>query len=421
LATTRAALDHRAVLLVGDPAGARAGLTALSRGDAEPAGVLTGRVGDGQLAVLFGGQGGQRPGMGRELRDAHPVYAEAFDAACAELDRHLAGHVPYPVAEVVLAPEGDARAALLDETRYTQPALFAVEVALYRLLESWGVRPDLLLGHSIGELAAAHVAGVFPLADAAALVAARARLMQALPAGGAMVAVEADAAEVTPHLTDRVGLAAVNGPTSVVLSGDADAVQAVAATLRAAGRRTSRLRVSHAFHSPRMAPMLDAFREVAAGLSYRAPQLPVVSTLTGGPVDPARLGSPEHWVAHVRDTVRFLDGVRALHGHGATTFLEVGPGGVLTAMAQDCLADAGDDLAFVPTLRTGTPEPEALLTAAARLHVRGVPVDRAALAGPGPHTPVALPTYAFQRRHYWLPPSPGAPGGDAGHPLLGAV
>ncbi|MGW4298102.1 acyltransferase domain-containing protein, partial [Micromonospora chersina] len=199
LATTRAALDHRAVLLVGDPAGARAGLTALSRGDAEPAGVLTGRAGDGQLAVLFGGQGGQRPGMGRELRDAHPVYAEAFDAACAELDRHLAGHVPHPVAEVVLAPEGDERAALLDETRYTQPALFAVEVALYRLLESWGVRPDLLLGHSIGELAAAHVAGVFPLADAAALVAARARLMQALPAGGAMVAVEAAAAEVTPH------------------------------------------------------------------------------------------------------------------------------------------------------------------------------------------------------------------------------
>ncbi|MEU4371375.1 SDR family NAD(P)-dependent oxidoreductase [Micromonospora chersina] len=421
LATTRAALDHRAVLLVGDPAGARAGLTALSRGDAEPAGVLTGRAGDGQLAVLFGGQGGQRPGMGRELRDAHPVYAEAFDAACAELDRHLAGHVPHPVAEVVLAPEGDERAALLDETRYTQPALFAVEVALYRLLESWGVRPDLLLGHSIGELAAAHVAGVFPLADAAALVAARARLMQALPPGGAMVAVEAAAAEVTPHLTDRVGLAAVNGPTSVVLSGDADAVRAVAATLRAAGRRTSRLRVSHAFHSPRMAPMLDAFREVAAGLRYRAPQLPVVSTLTGGPVDPARLGSPEHWVAHVRDTVRFLDGVRALHDHGATTYLEVGPEGVLTAMAPDCLADAGDDLAFVPTLRTGTPEPEALLTAAARLHVRGVPVDRAALAGPGPHTPVALPTYAFQRRHYWLPSTAGAPAGDAGHPLLGAV
>ncbi|MFI2712298.1 SDR family NAD(P)-dependent oxidoreductase [Micromonospora sp. NPDC018662] len=418
LATTRAALDHRAALLVGDPADAHAGLTALSRGDTDPAGVLTGRVSDGRLAVLFGGQGGQRAGMGRELHATYPVYAEAFAAAAAELDRHLTGH---PVADVVLAPDGDARAALLDETRYTQPALFAVEVALHRLLESWGVRPDLLLGHSIGEIAAAHVAGVLTLADAAALVAARGRLMQALPAGGAMVAVEADEAEVLPHLTDRVGLAAVNGPTAVVLSGDADAVEAVAATLRAAGRRTSRLRVSHAFHSPRMTPMLDAFREVAAGLTYRAPQLPVVSTLTGAPVDAARLTSPEHWVAHVRDTVRFADGVRALHAEGATTFLEVGPGGVLTALAAECLADAGDDLAFVPTLRAGTPEPAALLTAAARLHVRGVPVDRAALAGPGPHAPVALPTYAFRHRHYWLPATPGAPAGDAGHPLLAAV
>ncbi|MFF5173647.1 SDR family NAD(P)-dependent oxidoreductase [Micromonospora sp. NPDC000089] len=418
LATTRAALEHRAALLVGDPADARAGLTALSRGDTEPAGVLTGRVGDGRLAVLFGGQGGQRPGMGRELRATYPVFAEAFDAACAELDRHLTGN---PVADVVLAPDGDPRAALLDETRYTQPALFAVEVALHRLLESWGVRPDLLLGHSIGEIAAAHVAGVLTLADAAALVAARGRLMQALPAGGAMVAVEADETEVLPHLTDRVGLAAVNGPRSVVLSGDADAVEAVAATLRAAGRRTNRLRVSHAFHSPRMAPMLDAFRAVAAGLTYRVPQLPVVSTLTGAPVDPARLASPEHWVAHVRDTVRFRDGVRALHAEGATTFLEVGPGGVLSALAADCLADTGDDLAFVPTLRAGTPEPAALLTAAARLHVRGAPVDRAALAGPGPHAPVALPTYAFRHRHYWLPANPGAPAGDGGHPLLASV
>ncbi|WP_328348261.1 SDR family NAD(P)-dependent oxidoreductase [Micromonospora sp. NBC_00421] len=423
LATTRAALDHRAVLLVSDPAGARTGLTALTRGDADLPTVLTGRVDDGLLAVLFGGQGGQRPGMGAGLRAAYPVFAEAFDAACTELDRHLAGEAPHPVADVVCAPDGDERAALLDQTLYTQPALFAVEVALYRLVESWGVRPDLLLGHSVGELAAAHVAGVFPLVDAAALVASRARLMQQLPTGGAMVAVEAAEDEVAAHLTERVGLAAVNGPTSVVLSGDTDAVLAVAATLRAAGRRTSRLRVSHAFHSPRMEPMLDAFREVAAGLTYRAPRLPVVSNLTGELVDPARLCSADYWVDHVRGTVRFLDGVRALHRHGVTTFLEVGPAGVLTATAQDCLADAGDQLAFVPTLRTGTPEPEALLTAVARLHVRGVGVDRAAVTGPGPHGRVDLPTYAFQRRHYWLP-SDGPGSGrlvDAGHPLLDGV
>ncbi|WP_229397774.1 type I polyketide synthase [Micromonospora okii] len=429
LATTRAALEHRAVVLAGDPAAARAGLTALTRGDADPdtPGVLTGRVAEGRLALLFGGQGGQRPGMGRGLRAAYPVFAGAFDAACAELDRCLAGHAPLPVADVATAEPGDEPAGLLDRTLYTQPALFAFEVALYRLLESWGVRPDVVLGHSVGELAAAHVAGVLSLADAAALVAARARLMQELPDGGAMVAVEAAEAEVEGHLTDRVGLAAVNGPTSVVLSGDTDAVLGVAATLRAAGRRTSRLRVSHAFHSPRMEPMLDAFRAVAAGLTYRTPHLPVVSTLTGAPVDPARLRSPEHWVAHARATVRFLDGMRALHDQGATTFLEIGPGGVLTAMAQDCLAATGGEAAFVPAVRGVDDEPEALLTAVARLHTRGVPVDAAALAGPGPRRRVDLPTYAFQRRHYWLPYSAVAGGptdvglADAGHPLLGAV
>ncbi|MEU9508674.1 SDR family NAD(P)-dependent oxidoreductase [Micromonospora sp. NPDC048170] len=429
LATTRASLEHRAVVLAGDPAATRTGLTALTRGEPDPdvANVFSGRVADGRLGLIFGGQGGQRAGMGRELHAAYPVFADAFDAACAELDRCLAGHTPYPVADVVFAAEGSAPADLLDQTLYTQPGLFAFEVALYRLLESWGVRPDAVLGHSVGELAAAHVAGVFPLADAAALVAARARLMQQLPAGGAMVAVEADEAEVAAQLTDRVGLAAVNGPTSVVVSGDTDAVLALAATLRAAGRRTSRLRVSHAFHSPRMEPMLDEFRAVAAGLTYRTPHLPVVSNLTGHPVDPARLCSPDYWVAHVRGTVRFHDGVRALHGQGVTTFLEVGPAGVLTAMAQDCLVAEADELAFVPALRGVTDEQEALLAAVARLHVRGVAVDRAALAGPGPHRRVHLPTYAFQRRHYWLP-APAVAGGpvgvglaDAGHPLLGGV
>ncbi|MDG4750922.1 SDR family NAD(P)-dependent oxidoreductase [Micromonospora sp. WMMD718] len=429
LATTRAALEHRAVVLVGDAESARTGLGALARSGPDPdlPSVSTGRVVDGRLGLLFGGQGGQRPGMGRELCAAYPVFATAFDAACAELDRCLAGHAPYPVADVVLAAEGTEPAGLLDETLYTQPGLFAFEVALYRLLESWGVSPDAVLGHSVGELAAAHVAGVFSLADAAALVAARARLMQQLPAGGAMVAVEADEAEVAAYLTDRVGLAAVNGPTSVVLSGDTDAVLAVADTLRAAGRRTSRLRVSHAFHSPRMDPMLDEFRAVAAGLTYRTPHLPVVSNLTGHPVDPARLCSPEHWVAHVRGTVRFHDGVRALHGQGVTTFLEIGPAGVLTAMAQDCLLAEADELAFVPAVRGTAGEAEALLAAVARLYVRGVAVDRAVLAGPGPHRRVDLPTYAFQRRHYWLPAPTGVggPGGaglaDVGHPLLGGL
>ncbi|GAA2024658.1 type I polyketide synthase [Polymorphospora rubra] len=431
LATGRAALEHRAVFVAADLPGARAALTALTRGDADAptAHVVTGRVVDGQLALMFGGQGGQRPGMGRQLHATYPVFAAAFDAACAELDRCLAGHAPHPVAEVVFAPGGSPRAALLDRTLYTQPALFAVEVALFRLLESWGVRPDAVLGHSVGELVAAHVAGVFPLADAATLVAARARLMEALPDGGAMVAVEASAEEVAAHLTGRVGLAAVNGPRAVVVSGDEDAVLAVAATLRAAGRRTNRLRVSHAFHSPRIEPMLDEFTRVAAGIAFRTPDLTVVSNLTGHPVEPARLCSPGYWAEHVRGTVRFLDGVRALHRQGTGTFLEIGPGGVLTAMGRDCLDDEADtaaEVAFVPAMRTTGDEPAALLAAVGELHVRGHGVDWAALFGPDPRR-VDLPTYAFQRRHYWLPAG-GGPAGASGaglvavdHPMLEAA
>ncbi|MEU6076774.1 SDR family NAD(P)-dependent oxidoreductase, partial [Micromonospora sp. NPDC047074] len=432
LAAGRATLEHRAVLVPADLAQARAALTALTRGDADEAPgarVVTGRVVDGQLTLMFGGQGGQRPGMGRQLHAAYPVFAAAFDAACAELDRGLAGHAPHPVAEVVFAPEGTPLAALLDRTLYTQPALFAVEVALFRLLESWGVRPDAVLGHSVGELVAAHVAGVFSLADAATLVAARARLMDALPDGGAMVAVEASEEEVAAHLTGRVGLAAVNGPRAVVVSGDEDAVLAVAATLRAAGRRTNRLRVSHAFHSPRIEPMLDEFTRVAAGVAFHTPDLTVVSNLTGHPVEPARLCSPGYWAEHVRGTVRFLDGVRALRRQGTGTFLEIGPGGVLTALGRDCLADEADpadEAAFVPAMRTGGDEPAALLAALGELHVRGHQVDWAPLFGAGPRR-VDLPTYAFQHRHYWLPVG-DAPAGAVGaglvavdHPMLDAV
>ncbi|MYU18819.1 acyltransferase domain-containing protein, partial [Streptomyces sp. SID8361] len=264
------------------------------------------------------------------------------------------------------------------------------------------------------------------LADAAKLVAARGRLMEELPTGGAMIAIQASEDEVAPLLTERVSIAALNGPASVVIAGDEDAAVAIAESFRVRDRKTKRLTVSHAFHSPRMDGMLDAFREVARQVTYAPPVIPIISNLTGGSVSADEICSPDYWVRHVREAVRFTDGIRRLEEYDVATYVELGPDGVLSAMAQDCVTS--DGAVFVPVLRGDRPEATALAGALARAHVHGVAVDWAAVfEGSGAHR-VELPTYAFQRELFWPePPGPwtgdvtAAGLGSADHPLLGAA
>ncbi|WP_415925404.1 type I polyketide synthase, partial [Streptomyces sp. ME19-01-6] len=429
LAAGRAALDHRAVVLGADRAELCARLAELADGDAGHPDVVraAGPARLGGSAFLFTGQGSQRPGMGAELYAAYPAFAAALDAACAALDPHL--RLARPLRELVFAAGAAGAADELHRTDATQAALFAVEVALYRLVESFGVAPGYLAGHSVGEIAAAHVAGVLSLTDAARLVAARGRLMAALPAGGAMAAVEAPEAEVAPLLAgreDRVAIAAVNAPESVVVSGDEDAVEEVVRTLRERGRRTKRLKVSHAFHSPRIDPMLAEFRRVAASLTYAPPRIAVVSNVTGALAGAEQLCEPDYWVRHARQPVRFRDGIAALRAEGVARFLELGPDAVLTAMARDCLGDGATETVLATALRGGRDETRTLLTALALLHVDGEGVDFTAAFPPGASA-TELPTYRFDRRRYWRDaPQPEADVRAAGleesdHPLLRAA
>ncbi|WP_109527129.1 MULTISPECIES: type I polyketide synthase [Nocardia] len=420
-AVSRSRFGHRAVILGHGRDELESGLAALAA-DTESSAVHLGSVDpSARVAMLFPGQGAQRVGMGATLAARYPVFAAAFDEVCAHLDATLGRSL----RELVI--DGAGEPGLLDRTAYAQAALFATEVALFRLIESFGVRPDFLVGHSIGEVSAAYLAEVWSLADATRLVAARGTLMQSLPEGGAMLSIASDEQTVAALIAERstqVSVAAVNARRSVVISGAEAAVAEIAAHFDAAS--VKRLRVSHAFHSPLMAPMLDEFAAVCADLTYHPPNIPVVSNRTGERATAAQLCSPEYWVGHVSDPVRFADGLSWLRGSGRVgVFLEVGPGAALSSLvlADD---DGSSNAVVAPLLRPAQDEELSVCTALARAFTAGVAVDWAGLPALAGGRRIPLPTYAFEHQRFWLPIEAGA--GDvtasgldaAAHPLLGA-
>ncbi|MFF0456592.1 type I polyketide synthase [Nocardia africana] len=388
------------------------------------------RVVTGAVTWVFAGQGAQRSGMGRDLRAYFPEFAESWDETVAVLDELLADVWSAAGVRSLNEVAWGADDRQLDWTTCAQPALFAWQVGLARLWQAWGMRPDHVIGHSVGEIAAACVAGALSLTDAARVVAARARLMGELPDGGAMIAVGAPVAEVADVTGADVCVAAVNSPGSLVISGPEEAVAAAAKQLRDRGRRTRRLRVSHAFHSALMEPILDRFAARIADIRPRPPAIPLVANLTGAPADPDTFATPAYWARHLRRPVRFADGIQHLRRGGAQCFVEVAPSSALAAAVTENL-DAFTDFEDAPPLvlsgtARDTDEASAALSAAAELWRRGVAVDwRAVAGGPAP-TRLRLPTYPFQRRRYWLPATRRADASAAGlapvsHALLGAA
>src|SRR5262245_15619724 len=413
LATTRSHHEHRLALAVGTRAELLSGLEAASRGELPGGASREGARSRGRRAWLFTGQGSQHVGMGRGLWEEWPAFREAFDAACAALDPHLEA----PLREVMWAASQTAR---LDETGWTQPSLFALQVGLSALWRSWGIEPDVVAGHSVGELSAAYVAGVFSLEDAARLVAARGRLMQALPRGGAMVSIAASEAEVSEAVAaqaGRVSIAAVNGPLSVVISGEDAGVLAVSEAFAASGSRTKRLTVSHAFHSALMDPMLEEFCQVAEQVAYQPARIEVVSNVSGQAAR-SELSTAEYWVRHVREAVRFAAGVGALHAAGVAQYLEIGPKPTLLGLVPACLPLEAQEPVLVASLRAERSEAVTILEALGAHHVRGGQVQWDGVL-PNGGSRVELPRYPWQRKRYWIESSGlQARSGEAtGHPL----
>jgi acyl transferase domain-containing protein/acyl carrier protein len=415
----RSHFSERLAMIVSSAEEARAAIAAVRAAQGSNA-VLRGTYHKSEpplVAFMFTGQGAQHAGMGKRLYDSLPVFRREFDR-CASI---LEGSLPRPLAAVVFGEDAGDH-ALLNETRYTQPALFALEWALAQVWIDWGVRPTAVLGHSVGEYVAACVAGVFTVEDGLRLLAERARLMGALPRGGAMASIMAPTATVESALQGRAGvaIAAINGPTSTVISGVESEVAAVADGFQRKGIATRRLDVSHAFHSPLMEPVLAEFIEAARGIAFGSPEIDLIVNVTGDVAD-AKVTTPDYWAKHIREPVQFERSIKTLHGLGYRRCVEIGPSAVLAAMAPQCIA--ADDVTWVPSLRRGGDDMREMLRAAATLYVQGTNLHWEALDSSATARRVVLPTYPFERTRYWLPlrgrTARNRGGAESHHPLLG--
>lgn len=413
----RAHFGHRLVTVADTTQRLRDNLATYSAGKSDVE-LRTGIVKSGarpKVAFLFTGQGSQYAGMGRELYETQPTFRSDLDH-CDELLRE---HLDRPLLSLIFPEVGSE--SLIDQTRYTQPALFALQYALARLWRAWGVEPTAMLGHSVGEYAAACVAGVFSLSDGLALVAQRAALMQELPAGGAMTALLTSQQRVVTALEpyrNELSVAAVNGPENVVVSGAKAALAELVERLAADGIKATPLTVSHAFHSPLIEPMLDAFEERAAGVRLAAPSIPVVSNLTGHFADSTTFDA-RYFRDHAREPVRFMAGLRQLAERGCHAFVEIGPAPVLCGMAKHTLGDEANG--WLPSLRKGHGDWATMLRSLGQLYVSGADIDWAGFDRDYPRGRVVAPTYPFQRKRHWLKASAPRRAGQEGDPTFAAT
>ena len=367
-----------------------------------PAGCFSGAVSRSQpapkIGFLFTGQGSQYIGMGKTLYDNYPIFKSALDR-CAEV---LDGLLERPILEIIFSETGSATADLMDQTGFTQPALFAVEYAVSELWQSWGIEPDLVMGHSVGEIVALTVAGVLSLDDGLKLIAARGKLMQALPSGGKMAAIRADEERVMSELANvdaPVSVAALNGPQHTVISGDGKAVDEMVARFEADGIKATMLKVSHAFHSPLIEPMLEEYTSVYRSIRPSMPKIPVISCVDGRPFE-LSADIDKYWTNQVRLPVRFTDAMAELDRQGTTVYLEVGPHPVLLGMGSLCLPY--EDRIWLPSLRRDASGPATLAESLAKLYAHGCEVDWENVTPSSRAKKVALPTYPFRHRNYWI-------------------